>query len=87
MEYYRLLLCYLLFVIDKNLTLIIQSAVQDLDYENEVHLLYAVITLPEGEGTKALVCFINEAKGTIDKIVPLPTWDPVSLHRNVQNRS
>ncbi len=50
---------------------------QDLDYENELELLYAVITMPEGEGTKALLCFINESNGTIDKIVPLPTWDSV----------
>lgn len=53
---------------------------QDLDYENEVELLYAVVTIPEGEeGTKALLCFINEKMGSIEKIVPIPTWDPVRL--------
>ena len=50
---------------------------QDLDYENELNLLYVIVTVPEGESAKALLCMINEKKGTIDKIVPLPTWDAV----------
>eukprot|EP00731_Ephydatia_muelleri_P015127 Em0008g847a len=53
------------------------SAIQDVDYENEVDLLHAVITLPEGQdGTKATLCFIDEPTGRVVKEVPLPTWEP-----------
>ena len=57
-----------------------QSAIQDVDYENEVDLLHVVITLPEGQdGTRALLCFVDELTGKVVKEVPLPTWEPVSL--------
>jgi len=50
-----------------------------LDYENEVEMLYAVVTLPEGdEGTLAQLCFVDDRTGRITKKVPLPTWKPVS---------
>ena len=53
---------------------------QDLDYENEVELLYAVVTLPTGsEDTRALLCFMDDRTGRITKEVPLPTWKPVSV--------
>ena len=42
-------------------------------------MLYAVVTLPEGdEGTLALLCFVDDKTGRITKTVPLPTWKPVS---------
>ena len=56
----------------------LQSAIQDVDYENEVELLYAVVTLPDGdEGTLALLCFVDDKTGMVTKKVPLPTWKPV----------
>ena len=46
----------------------LQSAIQDVDYENEVELLYAVVTLPDGdEGTLALLCFVDDKTGDGDK--------------------
>ncbi|XP_019855873.1 PREDICTED: DDB1- and CUL4-associated factor 17-like isoform X1 [Amphimedon queenslandica] len=53
------------------------SAVQDLDYENETNLLYAVITVPEGEQTIAFLCFLDDKTGAVTKKVPLPTWSPI----------
>ena len=53
----------------------VQSAVQDIDYENELDLLYSVITLPEGEQAKAYFCFIDDTNGRITKTVALPTWN------------
>ncbi len=60
-----------------------QSAVQDVDYENELDLLYAVVTLPsrgEGsdDGTEAWLCFIDNTTGHVIKKVLLPTWKTVS---------
>ena len=59
-----------------------QSAVQDLDFENELDLLYAVVTLPssDGEGTCAWLYFIDDNNGHIIKAVSLPTWKPVSIY-------
>ena len=57
---------------------ILQSAVQDLDYENELDLLYVVVTLPEGEETRAFLYFINDKTGAIEKTVPLTSWNAVS---------
>ena len=59
-----------------------QSAVQDVDYENETDLLYAVVTLQDPTSTTNMQCnlyFINEKNGAILKTVPLPTWKPVSI--------
>ena len=55
----------------------LQSAVQDLDYENELELLYAVVTLPEGEETAASLCFIDDLTGHVTKTIALPTWNHV----------
>lgn len=52
------------------------SAVQDLDYENELELLYAVVTVPQGDNTKAFLCFLDDKDGQIDNVIPIPTWDP-----------
>lgn len=53
------------------------SAIQDVDYENEVELLYVVVTVPGGdEGTRALLCFIDDKTGVITKKIPIPTWHP-----------
>ena len=59
-----------------------QSAVQDVDFENELDLLYAVVTLPDASSANDFQCnlyFINENDGTILKTVPIPTWKQVSL--------
>ncbi len=57
-----------------------QSAVQDVDYENEVDLLYAVVTLPSRDdgGTEAWLCFIDNTDGRVIKKVFLSTWKAVS---------
>ena len=57
-----------------------QSAVQDVDYENELDLLHAVVTLPsrDGDGTEAWFCFLDDRTGEIIKKVSLPTWKTVS---------
>lgn len=53
------------------------SAIQDVDYENEIDLLHVVVTLPEGQdGTQAKLCFIDEPTGKVVKEVLLPTWEP-----------
>ena len=59
---------------------LLQSAVQDLDYENELELLYVVVTLPDGEDTAASLCFIDDLTGRVTKTVPLPTWNHVREH-------
>ena len=50
-----------------------------MDYENELELMYAVVTLPDGEETAALLCFINDHTGQVTKRVPLPTWVQVRV--------
>jgi hypothetical protein len=50
------------------------SAVQDVDFENELDLLHVVITIPEGEQTSAYFCFIDDTTGSITKTIPLPSW-------------
>ena len=58
-----------------------QSAIQDVDYENELDLLYAVVTLrdPSREGSMAAsLFFVHDKTGDLLKKVPLPTWKPVS---------
>ena len=46
--------------------------------QNEVDLLHVVITLPEGQdGTRALLCFVDELTDKVVKEAPLPTWEPV----------
>ena len=60
---------------------IYQSAIQDVDYENELDLLYAVVTLhdPSREGSmEASLYFVHDKTGDLLKKVPLPTWKPVS---------
>ncbi len=57
-----------------------QSAVQDVDFENELDLLYAVVTLPDPSSDADFQCnlyFIDETSGAIMKTVPLPTWEQV----------
>ena len=59
-----------------------QSAIQDVDYENELDLLYAVVTLRDpsrDENMEASLYFVNDKTGDILKKVPLPTWRAVSL--------
>ena len=59
-----------------------QSAIQDVDYENELDLLYAVVTLRDpsrDENMEASLYFVNDKTGDIMKKVPLPTWRAVSL--------
>ena len=36
-----------------------------MDHENELDLLYTVITLPEGEETVAQLCFLDDNTGKI----------------------
>ena len=60
----------------------LQSAIQDVDYENELDLLYAVVTLRDpsrDENMEASLYFVNDKTGDILKKVPLPTWRAVSL--------
>ncbi len=58
----------------------IQSAVQDMDYKNELDLLHAVVTLPsrDGNGTEAWFCFLDDRTGEVIKKVYLPTWKTIS---------
>ena len=61
---------------------LLQSAIQDVDYENELDLLYAVVTLrdPSCEGNMAAsLFFVHDKTGDLLKKVPLPTWKPVSF--------
>lgn len=58
---------------------------QDVDYENETDLLYAVVTLPDSSTKysdpiiRCNLYFIDEKSGKILKTVPLPTWEPVRM--------
>lgn len=59
-----------------------QSAIQDVDYENEVDLLYAVVTLPDRtseSNMQANLYFIDDKTGRLTKCVPIPTWRPVII--------
>ena len=51
-----------------------------MDFENELDLLYAVVTLPDPSTEENFQCnlyFIDESNGSILKKVPLPTWEQV----------
>ena len=51
---------------------------QDIDYENELELLYAVVTQPgAGETVEAQLHFIDDETGLTKKLVSLPQWDEV----------
>ena len=53
--------------------------VQDIDYENELELLYAVVTKPgAGETVEAHLHFIDDDTGSTKKLISLPEWDDVS---------
>lgn len=58
-----------------------KTAVQDLDYENELELLYAVVSVSEGEQTRAQLCFLDDETGRVLKTIPIPTWKQVSISR------
>ena len=71
------------------LSIFIQSAIQDVDYENELDLLYAVVTLhdPSREGSMAAsLFFVHDKTGDLLKKVPLPTWKPVSYYNIITVR-
>ena len=55
-----------------------QTTIQDLDYENELELLYAVVSVCEGEQTRVQLCFLDDETGGVLKTVPIPTWKQVS---------
>lgn len=66
---------------DNYLSPLSQSAVQDVDYENELDLLYAVVTLPaqHDSSSEAWLCFVDERNGNILRRIALPTWKTVSV--------
>jgi len=54
--------------------------VQDIDYENELELLYAVVTQPGyNESVETQLHFIDDKTGLSTKIIPLPQWNEVSV--------
>ena len=54
--------------------------VQDIDYENELELLYAVVTRPGADETvEAQLHFIDDDTGLTKKVISLPEWNDVSL--------
>ena len=55
-----------------------QTTVQDLDYENELELLYVVVSVCEGEQTRVQLYFLDDETGEVLKEVPIPTWKQVS---------
>ena len=40
-------------------------------------LVYAIVTLPAGDDTVALLLFIDDKTGDVLKKVPIPTWQQV----------
>lgn len=55
--------------------------VQDIDYENELELLYAVVTQPGAdEEVEAHLHFIDDDTGLTKKLVSLPEWDEVNKY-------
>jgi len=54
--------------------------VQDVDYENELELLYAVVTHSGcNELVETKLHFIDDKTGSSTKIIPLPQWNDVSI--------
>ena len=54
---------------------------QDIDYENELELLYAVVTRPGAdEIVEAQLHFIDDETGLTKKLVSLPQWDEVNKY-------
>ena len=52
---------------------------QDIDYENELELLYAVVTKPGADETvEAQLHFIDDDTGMTKRLVSLPQWDEVN---------
>ena len=39
-----------------------------------------MVTVPQGDNTKAFLCFLDDKDGQIDNVIPIPTWDPVSYY-------
>ena len=53
--------------------------VQDIDYENELELLYAVVTRPGADETvEAQLHFIDDDSGLTKKVISLPEWNDVN---------
>ena len=53
---------------------------QDTDYENELELLYAVVTQPgHGESVETHLHFLDDKTGSSYKAIPLPEWNEVSI--------
>ena len=53
--------------------------VQDIDYENEMELLYAVVTQPgAGETVEAHMHFIDDDTGSTKRLVSLSEWNDVN---------
>ncbi|XP_065920956.1 DDB1- and CUL4-associated factor 17-like isoform X2 [Dysidea avara] len=54
----------------------VEVIVQDTDYENELELLYAVVTQPGyNESVETQLHFIDDKTGSSTKIIPLPEWN------------
>ena len=61
---------------------------QDIDYENELELLYAVVTRPgAGETVEAQLHFVDDETGLTKKLVSLPQWDEVRGYNGISNLS
>ena len=42
-------------------------------------LVYAVVTMPAGDDTEALLIFIEDKTGQVLKTIRIPTWLPVEM--------
>ena len=55
----------------------LQSSLQKVELEDEVDLVYAVVTLPAGDDTSAYVFFLDDKTGNVLKKTEITTWKQV----------
>ena len=54
-----------------------QSSLQKVELEDEVDLVYAVVTLPAGDDTSAYLFFLDDKTGKVLKKTEISTWKQV----------
>lgn len=66
---------------------LLQSSLQKVELEDEVDLVYAVVTLPAGDDTSAYLFFLDDKTGNVLKKTEITTWKQVKCNSEVKELS
>ena len=66
---------------------LLQSSLQKVELEDEVNLVYAVVTLPAGDDTSAYLFFLDDKTGNVLKKTEMTTWKQVKCNIEVKELS